>query len=296
MENLIELFCAVDDFLKVFSPEWNKRLIAGGDRKRLREGRLSPSEIITILILFHESHYRDFKHFYLLSVCRELKKYFPNVLSYNRFVAVIPSIFVPLCAYLQSRKQTSQGISFVDSTTIIVCSNKRTYSHKVFEEFASMGKSTKGWFYGFKLHLICDHNGELIGCNITPGNVDDRVPVPVLAKDLTGKLFGDKGYISQSLFEKLLEQGLRLVTGIKKNMKNKLLALFDKIMLRKRALIESVNNQLKNVFQLEHTRHRSPVNGFVNMIAALTAYTHYSNKPTIGLSKKELLLLHNLAA
>ena len=91
-------------------------------------------------------------------------------------------------------------------------------------------------------------------------------------------MFGDKGYISQTLFEQLLEKGLQLITGIKKNMKNKLLTLFDKIMLRKRTMIESVNNQLKNVFQLKHTRHRSPVNGLINMIAAIVAYTHHTNK------------------
>jgi hypothetical protein len=294
--NLIELFCDVDDFLRIFLKAWNKQLIANGEKARLRQNRLSMSEIVTILIFFHSSHFRDFKHYYLLSVCGELRTYFPGVLSYNRFVALIPMVIVPLCAYLQSRRRTTKGISFIDSTSIIVCHNKRIYGHKVFKNFAKLGKTTKGWFYGFKLHLVCNHAGELIDCKFTAGNVDDRVPVPDLAKDIVGKLFGDKGYISQTLFEKLLERGLKLITGLKKNMKNKLMELFDKLMLRKRALIESINNQLKNVFHLEHTRHRSPVNGFINMVAAVVAYTHHSNKPSIELSKREIAMLQKLAA
>lgn len=294
--NLIELYCDVDDFFKVFLKRWNKQLISSGEKRRLRLSRLSISEIVTILIFFHASRFRDFKHYYLLQICGELREYFPQVLSYNRFVALIPTVIVPLCAYLQSRRRTTKGISFVDSTSIIVCHNKRIYGHKVFKNFAKLGKTTKGWFYGFKLHLICNHEGALVDCKITTGNIDDREPVPDLARNIFGKLFGDKGYISQTLFEKLLERGLKLVTGLKKNMKNKLLELFDKIMLRKRALIESINNQLKNVFQLEHTRHRSPINGFVNMISAVIAYTHHSNKPSIGLSKKEIAMLLELAA
>ena len=159
-----------------------------------------------------------------------------------------------------------------------------------------LGKQQKAGFTDLNYILICNHEGELIDCKFTAGNVDDRAPVPDLAKDLSGKLFGDKGYISQTLFERLLERGLKLITGLKKNMKNKLMELFDRIMLRKRALIESINNQLKNVFQLEHTRHRNPINGLVNMLAAVVAYTHHANKPSIKLSKKEIVMLQKLAA
>jgi hypothetical protein len=293
--NLVDLFCDVDDFLKLFLKEWTKQLVSNGEKIRLRQNRLSISEIVTILIFFHASHFKSFKHYYLLHICGKLKDCFPKTLSYNRFVELIPTVIVPLCAYLQTRKKITKGISFIDSTSIIVCHNKRIYGHKVFKNFAKLGKTTKGWFYGFKLHLVCNHEGELIDCKFTAGNVDDRQPVPDLVKNLFGKLFGDKGYISQTLFEKLLTHGLQLVTGIKKTMKNKLLDLFDKIMLRKRSLIESINNQLKNVFQLEHTRHRNPVNGFVNMIAAVIAYTHHTNKPSIDLSKNEATMLQIMA-
>lgn len=289
--NLLELFCSVDDFVKVFYPEYKKHLLSNGYKQRLREHRLSMSEVMTILIYFHYSHYRDFKTYYLTYVCGNLTQEFPNLLSYKRFVALIRQTLAPLCAYLQSLKKTSDGIAFVDSTTITVCHPKRISSHKVFAGIAAIGKSTKGWFYGFKLHLICNHRGELISCRITPGNIDDRVPLPEMVKNIFGKLFGDKGYISQTLFDRLFAQGLQLITGIRRKMKNKLMLMFDKIMLRKRALIESINNQLKFVFQIEHHRHRSPINGFVNILCALVAYIHYPNKPTLNLTKKEELLL-----
>jgi hypothetical protein len=126
-----------------------------------------------------------------------------------------------------------------------------------------------------------------VECRITPGNVNDLATMPQMTRGLLGKLFGDKGYISQKLFDELFQRGLHLVTGIKKNMKNKFMPLFDKIMLRKRSLIESINNQLKNVFQIEHTRHRSPINGFINILSALTAYTHHQNKPSLNLTKEQ---------
>jgi hypothetical protein len=126
---------------------------------------------------------------------------------------------------------------------------------------------------------------------ITPGNTDDRKPVPRLAKRLWGKLFGDRGYISQALFDQLWAHDVQLVTKLKKNMKNKLLPLLDKLLLRKRALIETVNDQLKNIYQLEHTRHRSVTNFLVNLLAALIAYTYQEKKPALDLSTTALALL-----
>jgi hypothetical protein len=245
--NLLELYCHVDEFVKAFMPEWNKHLLEEGKKKRNRASRLSTSEIITILIHFHRSHYRNFKAYYLLHVSHYLRAEFPDLLSYKRFVALIPTVFAPLCAYLQSRRATSDGIAFIDSTPIIVCHPKRINSHKVFKGVAEIGKTTKGWFYGFKLHLICNHRGELISCHITPGNIDDRNPVPEMTKDLFGKLFGDKGYISKKIFNELFARGLQLITGIRGNMKNKLMPLFDKLILRKRPMIESLN-KLKMFF------------------------------------------------
>jgi hypothetical protein len=138
------------------------------------------------------------------------------------------------------------------------------------------------------LALVINDGGELLNLKLTPGNVDDRSPVPEMVKDLFGKLVADKGYISQKLSARLCEQKLQLLTKLKTTMKNKLLPMFDKIMLRKRAIIESVNDQLKNISQIEHTRHRSPVNFFVNLMAGLIAYTFREKKPSLKIRVKEL--------
>ena len=292
--DLTALFVDVDDHWQVFRDGYECHLIEAGTRRRRRDTRLSMSEIMTILIAFQASNYRTFKHFYL-HLRTHHRGEFPHLVAYHRFVALIPRATMPLFAYLMMRCLGQvTGIGFVDSTPIRVCSNKRINRHKVFDGLAARGKSTVGWFYGFKLHLIINDRGELLAFNLTPGNVDDRQPVPAMAKDLWGKLFGDKGYISQKLFEQLLTRGVKLVTSIRKNMKNKLMDLQEKLLLRKRSLIETVNDQLKNICQVEHTRHRSPANFLAHLIAGLTAYTKQTKKPSLrcdGLDHESALLL-----
>jgi hypothetical protein len=290
--SLEDLFCDVDDFCRRFLPVWHRQQLQYQERQRLRGCRLALSEIMTILIHFHQSHYRNFKAYYLLYVCRHLAGAFPNRLSYNRLVAVIPAALVPLCVYLHTRKGLVTGIAFIDATSLVVCHNRRIQSHKVFKSVARRGKTSVGWFYGFKLHLVVNDRGDLLAFQITPGNTDDRQPVPRLVKGLTGKLFGDRGYISQKLFEMLLEQNLQLITKLRKTMRNKLLPLADKLLLRKRALIETINDQLKNISQIEHTRHRSGVNAMINLLAGLVAYTHQPKKPSLDLSQSQLKLLN----
>jgi hypothetical protein len=289
--NLEALFCDVDDFCRLFLPDWHRQLLTSGERKRRRASRLTLSEIMTILIAFHQSQYRHFKAFYLLQLCRYGRGEFPNLLSYSRFVALIPTALMPLCVYLNTRLGENTGIGFIDSTALVVCDNRRIHSHKVFKQVARRGKTSMGWFYGFKLHLVVNDRGELLAFRITPGNVDDRQPVPTLTAGLSGKLIGDRGYISQQLFSVLWERGLHLITKIRKNMHNKLLPLADKLLLRKRAIIETINDQLKNIQQVEHTRHRSLINAMVNILAALAAYTHQPCKPSLNLAKNQLKLL-----
>lgn len=178
--------------------------------------------------------------------------------------------------------------------SLAVCHNRRISRNRVFRGLAQRGKTSIDWFYGFKLHLIINECGELLAFQITPGNVDDRQPVPKMSKGLWGKLFGDRGYLSQPLFEQLFQEGLSFFTNRKRNMKPQLLHLYDKILLRKRALIETVNDQLKNQSQLEHTRHRSSVNFMINLVAALVAYTHQPKKPSLNLSNFDLQLLSSL--
>ena len=147
-----------------------------------------------------------------------------------------------------------------------------------------------GWFFGFKLHLIVNEVGEILSFQITQGNVSDINPVKTLTKGLWGKLFGDRGYISSSLFEELLAKNLQLITRLRNNMKNKLMDIKDKILLRKRALIETINDQLKNISQIEHSRHRSPSNFLINLLSGLIAYCHQKKKPSLNLPKTSLVI------
>lgn len=286
--SVLELFCAVDDFMQRFEPQWKASELTTG-KHRERAGKLCLSEVMTILIHFHQSHYRTFKAYYQDHVQVHMKSEFPHLVSYTRFIALIPRVTVPLVAYMQSRYGSCTGISFIDSTSLEVCDPKRISQHRVFQVDARRGKTSMGWFYGFKLHLAVNDQGELLACCLTPGNVDDRTPVPEMVKHLRGKLFGDRGYISAALSELLFEQGLHLITRLRKNMKNKIMHLSDKLLLRKRAIIESIIDQLKNISQIEHSRHRSPFNFVVHLVCGLIAYCHQDKKP--GLHLDELALL-----
>lgn len=160
------------------------------------------------------------------------------------------------------------GITFVDSTMIPVCHNMRRYANRAFKGIATDGKGTMGWCHGFKLHLACNDRGEILSFLITGAHVSDKNPdvLKILAKRLYGKLFADKGYISQKLFDTLFEDGIYLVTGLMSNMKNRLMPFYDKIMLRKRHIIEAINDMLKNEAQILHSRHRSLNNFIMNLI------------------------------
>jgi hypothetical protein len=244
---------------------------------------------MTIVIYFHQSHYRDFKNYYRQYVTIHLENEFPNLVSYNRFVELMPSILLPLCFFIQCQPKTETGIYFADATPIKVCHVKRAASNRIFKKLAKKSKSTMGWFYGFKLHIVVNDKGELMAFKITKSTTDDRIPINDLTKFLIGKLIADKGYISQKLFDELYERGLKLITKIKKNMKNKLLPIFDKFLLRKRAIVESVFDQLKNISQIEHSRHRSTNNFMVNILAALAAYCLQPKKPSLNLQSNDLI-------
>jgi len=259
----------------------------------IKSKTLSLSEVMTITIYFHLSGYRTFKTYYKEHVSTVLKPYFPKLVSYNRFVELMQEALIPLLLYMiKFRTGKCTGISFIDSTTLDVCNNRRIYSHKVFKGIAERGKSSTGWFYGFKLHLVVNEEGEILSFHLTPGNVDDREPKTIqnLTKDLFGKLFGDRGYLSQKVFDILYPKGIQMITKIKKNMKNKLMLMEDKILLRKRAIIETINDHLKNICQIEHSRHRSFVNFMVNVVAGLIGYSFLPKKPSLKIDKRIALV------
>lgn len=286
--DLLHLFCHIDDFCQQFLPAFQAHLIQThqpGKRPRKRKRHLAESEIMTILVAFHQSHYRDFKTFYLAHVCPHWRGEFPGLVSYTRFIECIPTVLVPLLGYLRTLcgPDKCSGISFVDSTHVSVCHNARIRQHKVFAGVAQRGKTSTGWFFGFKLHLVVNDEGHLLNFALTTGQVDDRTPVVDLLKSLFGKVFADKGYVSQTLFDQLFAQGIELLTKTKKKMKPRLVRLLDKLLLRKRALIETIIDQLKNVSQVEHTRHRAPSGFLWNLLAALIAYCHQPKKPSLHL-------------
>ncbi len=295
MDKLVEVFCDVDDFSMVFMPEWEKSLLADGSRKRQRASRMSISEIMTIIILFQMSHHRDFKNFYTGFIARFYQSAFPNLLSYTRFLELMPSALVPLCSYFASLKSEPTGIEFVDSTSIKVCHNMRIGRHKTLAALARRGKGTMGWVYGFKLHLIVNHRGGIVAAKITPANVHDTAPVANMVQAGMDKLYADKGYISQALSSELQDKGVSLVTNVRKNMKKRALSLWDRAMLSRRFIIETINDQLKNISQIEHSRHRS-VHGFMlNMIAGLIAYQLKDSKPQLNITNAEFDALNVVA-
>lgn len=242
MLSLEALFCAVDDFCQTFEAHWEQQLLRHGLQRRKRLRSLSLSEIMTILIAFHQSCYRNFKTYYQQKVQTQWAGDFPGLVSYQRFIEWVPSTLVPMCAYLRSCFGSCSGISFLDSTCLKVCHNRRIPQHKVFENLAARGKTSVDWFFGFKLHLVVNERGELLNVILTPGNTDDRTPVPKLLEHLCGKVFADKGYVSQKLAKQLLKSaGIELITKLKHKMKQRLMPLCDRLMLRKRSIVETTS-------------------------------------------------------
>mgnify|MGYP000989185173 CR=1 FL=1 len=225
--NLIEIFCIFDDFCKYFTPELKKHTLqVPGKRHRNRASRMSDSEIMTILVLFHTHRFRDLKSFYLGYICQHMRGDFPHRISYNRFVERQAQVALHLLLFLQTcALGKCSGISIIDSTPLASCHIKRERQHRTMRGWAAKGKCTMGWFYGFKLHLVINDKGEIIQWKLTSGNVDDR----------------------------------------------------------KRSVIETVNDELKNVCQIEHTRHRSFDNFATNLIAGLIAYNLLPKKPEMNI-------------
>ena len=249
---LVSIFCFIDDFCKSFDPIWEKHLLdfLNADTRNKRIPGLCNSEIMTIVIYFHMSKMRTFKDYYNSLVLGTLRRHFPKAPSYSRFVSLMKRVLCPLFVFLQGILGKCSGISFVDSTILTVCHVRRISSHRVFRKMAKRAKTSTGWFFGFKLHLIINDQGEILAFKLTSGNIDDRKPVSDLAQDLWGKCFGDKGYLSSKLFEELWAKGVQLITKLRKGMHNKLMSVWDRFLLRKRGLIESVHNNLSFGFNI----------------------------------------------
>ena len=284
---LIEIYCQVDDFVSSFERYIGTSLIGTGSQSphSVNEPCLCHSEMMTIEIMYYLSGYKCSEYYYREVVetgC--LRGCFPKAPSYSRFVQLKPRILPLMVMYLQCcRLGMLCGLYYADSTAIKVCNNRRIHSNKVFKGMAERGKTSTGWFFGFKLFLMVNAFGEIVKVMFTKGNVADNNIGTMLKlfEKLRGLVFADKGFIHQKAFDSLFKNGLQLVTGIKNNMKNKLMSMNHKLLLKKRGMIESVNDILKTVCDIEHTRHRSPINAVLNVFAGLCAYTFLERLPSV---------------
>lgn len=240
--------------------------------------------MMCIEVLYHLSGYKCFQYYYEQEVEQgALRAYFPQAPSYNRFVQLKPRILTLMILYLNCcRVGQLIGIYYADATSLAICHNRRIHSNKVFKGKATRGKTSMGWFYGFKLYLVVNAYGEIIRLMFTTATTADNnlEHLVKLFDQLKGWVFADKGFINQKATEQLLSKGLHLVTGIRSNMKNKLMDYTQKLLLKKRGMIESVNDILKTICDIEHTRHRSPINALLNVFAGLCAYTYLDRLPT----------------
>lgn len=295
MTDLVTIFCEIDDFCKEFESKFDKKLLSNGNGKRKRMLSLTMSEVMTISIWYHYSGYKSFKDYYTKHVAVYLQNDFPKLVFYNRFIELRKMIVIPLLVFLTTKKMSfCTGISFIDSFKLEACHIKRTSSHSTLRNIASKGKTSMGWFYGMKVHIVFNHKGEIVSFYISPGNVADNNEQILLkiTKKIFGKLFGDKGYlINEKLFKTLYRRGLHLITKIRSNMKNKLMPMIDKLLLRKRGIVESSGDILKEHMDMEHSRHRSIWGFFLHVFSCLTAYQFRDKKPKISqyLDKKMIV-------
>ena len=290
---LVTIFYHIDEFCKSFEATLEANVITKQKKQRVATiPTLSLSEIMTICVFYHYSGYKNFKAYYKNHVLVHMKHDFTKSVSYNRFIELKQNVVLPLSLFLKIYyKANRTGFSFIDSFALKVCHNRRIHSHKVFKNVAQRGQTSMGWFYGFKVHFIINHLGEIISFYLTAGNIADNNTclLKKLTNNIVGKLFGDKGYIiNQQLFTELYQRGLHIVTKIRKNMKNILMNIGDKLHLRKRGTIESSIGILKESFDIEHSRHRSPSNFLCHIFSALAAYCFKEKKPSIIRSKRLL--------
>ena len=303
--DITALYCCLDDFCKVFA-DWEAHRLIPSEQTRRRPGKLSRAEMLLIVVLFHLSPYKNFKTFYRYGVGHQHRACFGELPHYDRFVSLVPRLFVPLMVLLHSLGGEPTGVYFADSTKLAVCHNRRIHRHRVFDGLAARGKTSMGeaaggsigpadrwrgsggWFYGLKLHFVVNHRGQVVALRITPGSTADSTVLDELTRHLAGKLYADKGCIGRELFKRLWRRGLHLITSIRRNMRNHLMPLADKLMLRKRFLIETVLDTLKSEMGLEHSRHRSVINAMVHVLSCLVAYAFRPGKPSVSLTRQHI--------
>lgn len=281
---MAQIFVDTDDLYKAFIA-WSRTHTMGRLlMPKRRTTNLCPAEVATICIAYHLSGYKCFEYYYRDCLLVRYLSCFPQAPSYKRFVALIIRV-LPLLVLLllyKCAQSVRTGYYFIDSKKLEVCHIRRELSHQVFNGLARKGKGSMGWFYGLKLHLVINHLGQVVRCIITPGNVADNNQALLrhMLHGLSGRCAGDKGYQS-ALFEEFCTSGLLLLVRPKKNMRQLPALPADMRLLRQRPLIESFNDILATVCDVEHSRHRNPYHELANIIAAVIAYQYIPLKPHI---------------
>jgi hypothetical protein len=258
---------------------------------KTKERQMNESEMMTIVIYYHFSGFRCFKWYYKYVIKKAFASYFPNAFSYSRFIQLMSELNIYLLFFMSAfRLSVPTSGNYIDSKKLVVSHNRRIKKHKVHKGLAKRGRSSTGWFFGFKLHLIINHLGEIVLFQFTPGNVADNNHnlLESIAENMQGFLFGDKGYLSK-IAASLKQRGLHLITKLRKNMKNKQqLTPEQKHYMKHRGLIETVFDVMKHTLDIEHSRNRSTKNYFVNVVAALIAYTFLDRIPCIPVYKTKV--------
>jgi len=273
IHELTKLFCQIDDFHREFEQHSQQCRLPTQHKKRGPACGLSVPEIMTLMVCFQHMQFRHFKAFYRY-VSSVWKDCFPLLPSYQRLIELIKLALLPLVIFIQVHSGRKTGIYYIDSTALPACHIKRSSRHKVFEGLAEYGKTSVGWFFGLKLHLVVNQHAQLIAFRLTRGNKHDASQAEGMLESLKGLAFGDKGYIGKELFEKLIGKGLKLITRKRKNMKDiQLLSTYEKQLLNQRGIIETVIDHLKHHYYIWHTRHRSIINAMTHLVAALAAYS-----------------------
>lgn len=299
---LTEIYFHADEFCKQNAVFLSSLLKENGYYKKKHACQLTLSEIMTILIYYHCCYYKDFKSYYQQLVSRELRRDFPDLVSYHRFVELIPRAMLPMSLFLKKCCGQAQqtGIYYMDSSAVAVSHPKRVHQHRTFKGLADWGKTSVGFFYGFKYHLLINQQGELLRFYFTKASISDTHPKVLffLTRHLQGSVFADKGYLVNPEKKLFVEQeGLKLIVKPRKNAKQApCMDIYEKAYLAKRGMIESVIALHKQVANIEHTRHRSAVNAFAHMLAALVAYSFYLNKPSVQIYPEQYMIPQQVIA
>jgi hypothetical protein len=283
---LTTLYCITDDFINALAQtEGGTDMLELWRAKRGSQRNLSLGEVITLNILRFHLHVSDLKAFH--SIVRDnYKAYFPRIPNYENFSkatnASLPfaTLFLEYLLRLNRKIMSGEKVFFLDATALSVCENINASRHKVTGGFAAWGKTSRGWFFGFKLHGVCDAEGNLLNACFSSANVYDGHKAEALTKGLRGVFVGDAGYLlKEETFERLFEKHKRILAAARKNMK-RLMTKEQGDLLRKRNIIESVWSVLKGSFGLVFRKARS-LNGL---------FRHYCYSIVSSILKPDFLL------